>query len=212
MRRTASSGLPCGQPARFLESRCPGHDRDPRRRYPRTGTPRRNRPWRWSTPRSGRRQAPGHDLGHLVRAHALGRHPVQGCRTRPIPRKPICRNRSRARPRIRSADALAGRVRSAKPNSMSPVSAWASKWITDTRPHRLARHPGHVRPGDGVIAAEHERNRPGTCHLLDHGFQGRTGRGGIAGYISTSPASRLQVNSPSVRIAQDWAGTPSGAR
>ena len=59
-----------------------------------------------------------------------------------------------------------------EPNWVSPVSAWASKWITDTRPHPTCRAtPVDVGQGDGVVTAEHDRHGAGGRPCVTRGLQ-----------------------------------------
>ena len=65
---------------------------------------------------------------------------------------------------------------------MSPVSAWASKWIIDTRPAPM--HVGAalgVGVGDRVVPAKGDRYRPGPGHLLHRRLERRQGDLDVAG-------------------------------
>ena len=85
-------------------------------------------------------QPAAHHLGHLEAAHPLLGHPAAAS---PVPAStpagPLGRSGRHGPPRTRSAGASGVPCPMSDPNWVSPVSAWASKWITDTRPQPTAR-------------------------------------------------------------------------
>ena len=57
---------------------------------------------------------------------------------------------------------------------MSPVSAWASKWIIETRPAPITFGASlGVRVGNRMVPAQGNRYRPGSNHLLDDRLERR---------------------------------------
>ena len=63
--------------------------------------------------------------------------------------------------RPRRAGTSASRARRSTPKTSLPVSVCVSKWTRPTGPWRAAHGP-HVRLGDRVVAAEHDRERAGV--------------------------------------------------
>ena len=151
-----------GEPARLrgagARARGPGR----RRRCRRRGTRRRSR--RWRSPNASVRHSSRprvHDLGHLVASASPARPSSPASPAAASSRAARSAGTGRRAPRrTRSAGASAGRARYSEPNSMSPVSACASKWIIETRPWpSVLGHARGVRAGDRVVAAEDHRDR-----------------------------------------------------
>ena len=114
--------------------------------------------------------SPRADLGHLVGAHALAGHPVQRLRFGPVAAQADLQEPVPAqRPRL---DEPAHRLAVPDQRAELDVAGVRVRVEVNHRHPALADVLGHacgVRPGDGVVAAEDQRESAGR----DHGVDGR---------------------------------------
>src|SRR6266700_3352076 len=80
------------------------------------------------------RQAANADLAHLVGAHLLLGHSLEGFRVRPVAAQPELEEAITAQRAGLDGAAHGAPCPHREPNSISPVSACASKWTIETRP------------------------------------------------------------------------------
>ena len=127
-------------------------------------------------------QPPGADLGHLVGAHPLLRHPLQRLRSGPVAaqphlQEPVAAERARL-------DQPPHRLAVADQRSELDVPGVRVRVEVDHRDPALPAMLGHARgvgPGDRVVAAEHERDRARRGHRVDRLLQVAHRPGGVAG-------------------------------
>ena len=126
-------------------------------------------------------EAAAADLGHLVGAEALDRHPVQRLRGWPVPaqahlQEPVPAHRP-------GLEQPAHRLTVAPQRPELDVAGVGVRVEVNHRDTAVTEDVGHalgVGVGDRVVAAEDERDRAGPGDLLDCGLQGREGRLDVA--------------------------------
>ena len=114
------------------------------------------------------------DLGHLVGAHVLRGHPVQGLRGRPVAAQPDLQEPVPAQ--RTGLDQPAHRLAVPPQRPELDVPGVGVRVEVDHRHPALAEHVGAalgIRKGDRVVAAEGDRDRAGPDHLLHCGLQRR---------------------------------------
>jgi hypothetical protein len=158
-------------------------------------------------------EAAGDELGHLAAAHALVRHPRQRVGIGPVARRPIWNNRS---PRT-APDSISRRIGvpwpTRDPNWRSAVSAWASKWRTETRPQPTWRAtPVTSGRGDGVVPSEDHRDRARRGDAVDGLLQPGQRVGGVARrHLDIADVDHGQIDQGSTPRAR-WGRRPSSDR
>ena len=128
-------------------------------------------------------QTPGHDLGHLVGAHVLLGHPLEDLRRWPIPAQPDLQEAVAASRTgfNEPAHGLAVADQGAELN-VAGVGVGVEVNHRHTAPAIPPTcHPGDVRPGDGVVPTQDQRNGTAGSDPLDGRFEVRAGPGGIPG-------------------------------
>ena len=108
------------------------------------------------------------DLGHRVPTHALFAHPLEGRLVRPVAAQTDLHEVLAGDPALldQSAHRLTVRVQVA-PLVGAGVGVGVEVDHTEPpRPHR-ARDRGRARIGDRMVAAEHDRDRPGARDAVD---------------------------------------------
>ena len=101
-------------------------------------------------------------------------------------------------------------------DARAAVSVWVSKWTSPTGPPRCRAHALHVRLGDRVVAAEHDRHRAGPEHL-EHGVLDRLVRADRIGrddrcVAVVDDAEMVSSSRPSPRGGTRTSALPRGRR
>ena len=139
-----------------------------------------------------------HDLGHLVGPHLLAGHPVQRLRRRPVAtqadlQEPVAAQRARL-------DQATHRLAVAPQRPELDVAGVRVRVEVDHRDPAVAEHVRHalgVGEGDRVVAAEDDRDRARTGHLLDRRLERGQRHLDVAGvHLDVAGVHDVEVDEP----------------